>query len=270
MPSDYLQLEGKCIVLTGVANRRSVAWAVAQELQQLGAKIIYVFRDEALLEKNRALVGQEAAAVTCNVEDEADMAALPGKLAQHTSVINGFVHSIAFANYSQGLKPFHSTLKQDFLQAVDISCFSLVAFCDCLKGMFAPDASIVAMSISSTRIASENYGYMGPVKAALDSTIAFLAKSLSQNVSPDIRVNAVGAGLLRTSASAGIPGYIDAYLFAEKAIPRKRALETKEPARVLTFLLSPMSSGINAQVITVDVGMGINYFDKEIVHKVTH
>ena len=270
MPSDYLQLEGKCIVLTGVANRRSVAWAVAQELQQLGAKIIYVFRDEALLEKNRELIGQEAAAVTCNVEDEAYMAALPGKLAQYTNVINGFVHSIAFANYSQGLKPFHSTIKQDFLQAVDISCFSLVSFCDCLKDMFAPDASIVAMSISSTRIASENYGYMGPVKAALDSTIAFLAKSLSQNVSPDIRVNAVGAGLLRTSASAGIPGYIDAYLFAEKAIPRKRALETKEPARVLTFLLSPMSSGINAQVLTVDAGMGINYFDKEIVHKVTH
>ena len=89
-------------------------------------------------------------------------------------------------------------------------------------------------------------------------------------MSPDIRVNAVGAGLLRTSASAGIPGYIDAYLFAEKAIPRKRALDTREPARVLTFLLSPLSSGINAQVITVDAGMGINYFDKEIVHKVTH
>jgi enoyl-[acyl-carrier protein] reductase I len=270
MVADYLQLEGKCIVLTGVANRRSVAWAVAQELMQLGARIIYVFRDEALLEKNRALIGNEAAALVCNVESEADMAELPGKVAQFTDVINGFVHSIAFANYSQGIKPFHSTIKQDFLQAVDISCFSLIGFCDALKGVFAPDASIVAMSISSTRIASENYGYMGPVKAALDASIAFLAKSLSQGVSPEIRVNAVGAGLLKTSASAGIPGYIDAYLFAEKAIPRKRALDTREPARVLAFLLSPMSSGVNAQVITVDAGMGINYFDKEIVHKVTH
>ena len=270
MSSDYLQLEGKCIVLTGVANRRSVAWAVAQELQQLGARIIYVFKDNALLEKNRTLVGQDAPAVVCDVEKPDDMADLPARIAQFTKSIDGFVHSIAFANYSEGIKPFHSTIKQDFLQAVDISCFSLIGFCDSLKEMFAPDASIVAMSISSTRIASENYGYMGPVKAALDASIAFLAKSLSQNVSPDIRVNAVGAGLLRTSASAGIPGYIDAYLFAEKAIPRKRALDTREPARVLTFLLSPLSSGINAQVITVDAGMGINYFDKEIVHKVTH
>ena len=235
MTTDYLQLEGKWIVLTGVANRRSVAWSLALELQRLGARIVYVFKDQELLDKNRALIGEDAMAVTCNVESDADMAALPEKIGGFTQVIDGFVHSIAFANFSEGLKPFHSTLKKDFLQAVDISCFSLMRFCDCLKGMFAPNASIVAMSISTTRLASENYGYMGPIKAALDSSIAFLAKSLSQNVSPEIRVNAVGAGLLRTSASAGIPGYIDAYLFAEKAIPRKRALETCEPARVLAF-----------------------------------
>ena len=118
-------------------------------------------------------------------------------------------------------------------------------------------------------MASENYGYMGPIKAALDSSVAFLAKSLSQEVSPNIRVNAVGAGLLKTSASAGIPGYIDAYLFAEQVIPRRRALETDEPAQVLAFLLSPRSSGINAQTIVVDAGMSINYFDRGIVRKAT-
>ncbi len=267
---DYLQLKDKCIVLTGVANRRSVAWALARELQVLGARIVYVFKDRELLEKNRPLIGAEAPAVVCNAESEEEMASLPGSIGQFTDRIDGFVHSIAFANFSEGIKPFHSTLKRDFLQAVDISCFSLMNFCDTLKGMFSPDASIVAMSISSTRMASENYGYMGPVKAALDSSVVFLAKSLSRDISPEIRVNAVGAGLLKTSASAGIPGYIDAYLFAEKAVPRKRALDTSEPARVLAFLLSPMSSGINAQTITVDAGMGVNFFDSEIIHKVTH
>lgn len=266
---DFLKLEGRSIVVMGVANRRSVAWAVSQVLAEAGANIIYVFKDEALLEKNRRLIGEAASAVVCNVESDDDVAALAGRVAAHAPVVHGLVHSIAFANFSEGLKPFHATLKRDFLQAVDISCFSLLNVCNTLKGMFAADASIVTMSISTTRMASENYGYMGPIKAALDSSVAFLAKSLSQEVSPNIRVNAVGAGLLKTSASAGIPGYIDAYLFAEQVIPRRRALETDEPAQVLAFLLSPRSSGINAQTIVVDAGMSINYFDRGIVRKAT-
>jgi len=266
---DFLKLQDKYVVLMGVANRRSVAWAVAKVLQEVGAKIIYIFRDEALLEKNRAMIGEGAIAFTCDVEKEEDMAALEGKIRSVTPVVHGLVHSIAFANFSEGLKPFHGTLKKDFLQAVDISCFSLVNVCNCLKALFAPDASIVTMSISTTRMASENYGYMGPIKAALDSSVVFLAKSLSAEVSPRIRVNAVGAGLLKTSASAGIPGYIDAYLFAEQVIPRHEALATEEPAQVIAFLLSPRSSGINAQTIVCDAGMSINYFDHNVVRKVT-
>lgn len=267
---DYLKLSGKNIVLMGVANRRSVAWAVAQSLLEVGANIIYVFKSQELLEKNRKLIGDEAKAIVCDVENEADISAFKERVAQFADVVHGVVHSIAFANFSEGLKPFHATLKHDFLQAVDISCFSLIQVCNSLKDILAPDASIVTMSISTTRMASENYGYMGPIKAALDSSVAFLAKSLSQEVSPFIRVNAVGAGLLKTSASAGIPGYIDAYLFAEQVIPRHKALETDEPAQVIAFLLSPRSSGINAQTVTVDAGMCINYFDREIVRKATH
>ena len=115
-------------------------------------------------------------------------------------------------------------------------------------------------------MAAESYGYMGPVKAALDSSVVFLAKSLTSQVSPHIRVNAVGASPLKTSASAGIPGYIDAYLFAEKATLRHQALETSEAANVAAFLLSPRSSGINAQTIVVDAGMSCNYFDSDIIH----
>lgn len=266
---DFLRLRDKNIVLFGVANRRSVAWAAASVLLECGARLIYVFKDRDLLEKNRKLIGEKAQAIICDVENTEQMAALNGQVAAYADRVHGIVHSIAFANFSEGLKPFHETVKSDFLQAVDISCFSLINLVRQLQGLLAPDAAIVTMSISTTRMASESYGYMGPIKAALDSSVAFLAKSLSRDVSPDIRVNAVGAGLLKTSASAGIPGYIDAFLYAEKVIPRKRALETREAAEVIAFLLSPRASGINAQTVVVDAGMSINYFDHEVVRAVT-
>jgi enoyl-[acyl-carrier protein] reductase I len=112
-------------------------------------------------------------------------------------------------------------------------------------------------------MAAENYGYMAPVKAALDSSLCFLAKSFS--MFSKVRFNAVCPGLLKTSASAGIPGYVDSYLFAEKATLRKEAVKTEEAAHAAAFLLSPRSSGINAQGLVLDAGMGTNYFDNEIV-----
>jgi enoyl-[acyl-carrier protein] reductase I len=126
---------------------------------------------------------------------------------------------------------------------------------------------VVAISISTTRMAAENYGYMGPVKAALDSALVFLAKSFSQF--SQIRFNSVNAGLLKTSASAGIPGYIDSYLHAEQLTLRGKALTTEEVASTALFLLSERSSGINTQGIILDAGMSVNYFDKEIVRKST-
>lgn len=265
----FLGLAGRNIVIFGVANRRSVAWGIAQVLRENGANLLYVFKDEDLLQKNRALIGSDAQALCCNVEDKQQLEALKANIGTIFPTVHGIVHSIAFANYSEGLKPFHQTVRADFLQALQISCFSLVEIANELSPLLASDASIVTISISTTKMASENYGYMGPIKAALDSTVAFLAKSLATEVARDIRVNAVGPGLLKTSASAGIPGYIDAYLYAETVIPRRRALETEEAANVAAFLLSPRSSGINAQTIVVDAGMGINYFSKDIIRKVS-
>ena len=178
---------------------------------------------------------------------------------------HGLLHSLAFADFSEGIKPFHETPKKAFLQAVDISCFSLTALCNAMKDLLATDASVVTISISTTQMASESYGYMAPIKAALDSSLAFLAKSFSRF--SQVRFNAVAPGLLKTSASAGIPGYVDAYLYAEQVIPRKKAVQTEEVANAAAFLLSPRSSGINAQRIVIDAGMAINYFDRELVEK---
>jgi enoyl-[acyl-carrier protein] reductase I len=259
---DFLQLSGKSILVFGVANRKSVAWHVAQVLTEAAARCLYVVENEEI----RAQVSKFAGAsdvLVCDVQHEAQIARLREQLLARNEKFHGLVHSIAFADYSHGMKPFHETPKKAFLQAVDVSCFSLLAISAALAELLEADASVVTISISSTRMASESYGYMAPIKAALDSSLAMLAKSFSRF--SRVRFNAVAAGLLKTSASAAIPGYVDAYLYAEQVIPRKQAVRTEEVAHAAAFLLSPRSSGINAQRIVVDAGMSINYFDRELI-----
>jgi enoyl-[acyl-carrier protein] reductase I len=263
-PQDFLQLAGKTILVFGVANRKSVAFAITRTLEECGATVIHVVRSAEIRESIRKLVG-DSQVLTCDVEREEDLAALQATLEQQGVRLHGMVHSIAFADYEGTVKPFHETSKSQFLRAVDISCYSLLAISRAVKNCLDPDASVVTISISTTRMASENYGFMAPIKAALDSSLAFLAKSFSRF--SRVRFNAVAASLLKTSASAGIPGYVDAYLYAEQIIPRRKALETQEVANVATFLLSPRSSGINAQSVVVDAAMSINYFDQNLIQR---
>lgn len=263
-PQDFLQLAGKTILVFGVANRKSVAFAITRTLEECGATVIHVVRSAEIRESIRKLVG-ESQVLICDVEREDDLAALQATLEQQGVRLHGMVHSIAFADYEGTVKPFHETSKSQFLRAVDISCYSLLAISRAVKNCLDPDASVVTISISTTRMASENYGFMAPIKAALDSSLAFLAKSFSRF--SRVRFNAVAASLLKTSASAGIPGYVDAYLYAEQIIPRRKALETQEVANVATFLLSPRSSGINAQSVVVDAAMSINFFDQNLIQR---
>lgn len=258
----FLQLENKTFLVVGVANKKSVAYHVAKGLVENGASVVLAVKDEAAA----TAVGKlfpEADVFPCDVESEADIEQLARDVSAKHPRLHGLVHSVAFANYSRGMAPFHETAKADFLQAVDISMFSLPALANAFKNAFDPDASVVTISISHTTMASESYGYMAPVKAALDASVAFLAKSFS--AFSRVRFNAVNAGLLKTSASAGIPGYLDNYIFAEKATLRKNALKTEEVANLVLFLLSPSSSGINAQRHVIDAGMSVNFFDHEIV-----
>lgn len=259
---DFLQLGGRRILVFGVANKKSVAFRIGKTLEEVGAEVVYVVRSPQRREQLAKLLGERSVYV-CDVEHQEQIDALANQLQQDFDGFYGFVHSLAFADYSDGIHPFHQTTRRQFLQAVDISCFSFVALAEALRQQLDPAGSAVTISISTTRMASESYGFMAPVKAALDSSLAFLTKSFSRF--SEIRFNAVAAGLLKTSASAGIPGYVDAYLFAERVIPRKRALGTDEVANTAAFLLSPRSSGITAQSVVVDAGMSINYFDQELV-----
>ena len=261
--TDFLQLAGKNVLVLGVANRKSVACHAARVLIEAEANVIFAVRSE----QRRETVGKlfpDAPVYLCDVEHQEQIDQLREEVTAKHESLHGIVHSIAFADYSEGWLPFHETPRSAFLQAVDISCFSLMAVSNAMRELLDPDGSVVTISISTTRMAAENYGYMAPVKAALDSAVCFLAKSFSQF--SRVRFNAIGPGLLKTSASAGIPGYVDSYLYAERVTLRKKAVQTEEVANAVAFLLSPRSSGINAQGLVLDAGMSINYFDREFVH----
>lgn len=260
---DFLQLTGRTFLVFGVANRKSVAWAVARTLEEQGARVVYSVRSEA---RKKSLDAQLAGkpVFVCDVEVEGAAEKLAGEVAAAGfAPLHGIVHSIAFANFSEGFKPFHETKRADFLQATAVSAFSLVEIARAFKPHLDRHASVVTIGISSLLVTPDNYGYMGPIKAALDSAARFLAKSFSADTA--IRFNVVGSGPLKTSASAGIPGYIESYLYAEKLTFRKKNLETQEVANTAVFLLSDRSSGINGTTLVVDAGLGSNYFDQEII-----
>jgi enoyl-[acyl-carrier protein] reductase I len=200
----------------------------------------------------------------CDFEQEGAAAKLAADVAAAGHApLHGLVHSIAFANYSEGFKAFHETKRADFLQATAVSAFSLVELANAFKPHLAPKASVVTIGISSLLVTPDNYGYMGPIKAVLESASRFLAKSFSAD--SEVRFNVIGAGPLKTSASAGIPGYLESYLYAEKLTFRKRNLATQEVADAALFLLSERSSGINGTTLVVDAGLGSNYFDKDVI-----
>ncbi|MDA0691945.1 MAG: SDR family oxidoreductase [Nitrospinae bacterium] len=260
----FLDLKGKTFLVFGVANKKSVAYHIGKTLAEEGADVLYSVRSEARKQSVGKLLG-DAPVYVCDVENKEDIDRLRQEVAKDRKTLHGMVHSIAFANYAGGNKPFHETEKADFLQSIDITCFSLIGLANAFKDVLHKNASVVTVSISTTRMAAENYGYMAPAKAALDSSLCFLAKSFS--AFSNIRFNSVNAGLLKTSASAGIPGYVDSYLYAEQLTLRKKALTTPEVANTAVFLLSERSSGVNAQGIVLDCGMSINYFDRVMVKK---
>ena len=256
----FLNVEGKNFLITGISNKKSVAYFAAKTLMENGAHLVLTVQNEEIKEKVAALF-PEAPIYILDVENEKSINDLAGFVKNLNLTLHGFLHSIAFANYTEGMKPFHETKISDYLQASNISCFSLTSISNAIKNSLDPNASVVTISISSTR--ATNYGYMGPIKASLDATVAYLAKSFS--LDSNVRFNAVCAGPLKTSASAGIPGYIENYLYAEALTMRNLALKTAEVANTICFLLSPASSGINATGVMVDAGMSANYFDEKVV-----
>jgi len=251
-------------LLRALPTKRALPFILGKPCRRKG--LMFCIASERRSERNnlKKLLAPSPVYV-CDVENEDEIKTLKKLVSNEIDTLHGLVHSIAFANYADGLKPFHETSKNDFLQSIDITSYSLIQLSNAFKDLFDTNASVVTISISTTSMAAENYGYMAPAKAALDSSLCFLAKSFS--AFSKVRFNSVNPGLLKTSASAGIPGYVDSYLHAEELTLRKEALTTQEVANCAVFLLGECSSGINAQGVVLDAGMAINYFDKDIVRK---
>ncbi|MBF0537624.1 MAG: SDR family oxidoreductase [Nitrospirae bacterium] len=258
----FLGLDNKTIVVFGVRNKKSIAYHTATLLQQEGAQCLFVVRDEAIKAKVSQLFPNNDIFL-CDVKDQRSIEDLYISISSRYQKIDGMLHAIAFANISSNYGSFHEMNKNDFLEAIDISCFSLTNLANTFKGLFNTEASVVTLSVPFTRIAVECYGYMAPVKAALESSVVYLAKSFS-NFS-NVRFNVVASGFLKTTSAAGVPGFVANYIYSEKTNFRKRALDVSEIADVIVYLLSKRSTAINGQIIVSDAGTMLNPYDKEIL-----
>ena len=255
-----LGIEGNTFLITGIANKKSVAFFIAKKLQDAGAKLILTGQTSDHCEKIQIFF-PDSLIIELNVEDESQIKSLPKNIGD--CELAGVLHSIAFANFST--PDFLSTPREDFLQATQISAFSFVEIANALRDKLASNASLVTISISNTKATS--YGYLGPIKAMLNSLTGYMAKSFSDF--SEIRVNTIAAGPLKTSASAGIPDYLENYLFSEALTLRKKALSTEEVAKTALYLFSELSTGLNGETITLDAGMNLNYFDQDVVKTYT-
>ncbi|MCY4524606.1 MAG: SDR family oxidoreductase [Halobacteriovoraceae bacterium] len=256
---DFLNIKDKTFLITGASNKKSIATFIAHTLLRQGARPVFLVQSEAHMQRMERIF-PDSPFYICDVENEKAFNYFSEKIMADNHVLSGMIHAIAFANYQTPV-PFMKTRTDDFLQAFNISCLSFIRLCNLPRAVFTDNASMVTFSISTTKSAA--YGYLGPVKAALESTVAYLAQSFAK--SSQIRVNAICAGPLKTAAAAGIPGFMNNYLYSEKLSLRKSALQTQEVANTAAFLLSERSSGINATNVLVDAGMSVNTFDEQIV-----
>ncbi len=251
--------EKKTYVIMGVTNKKSVAAFVTETLREQKATIILTVQD-ASVKANVEKLFPQLPIFICDVTKRKDLEELKEFLKPYAPLA-GLLHSVAFAPFRPEVMNFHDIPPQDFLLGAHVSCFSLVEICAVLKPLFHSEASVVTVSVSNAKIAA--YGLLGPIKSALDTLVGHLAKSFSKET--QMRFNAVCSGPLKTSASAGIPDFLDYYLFAEQLTLRKKALKTQEVANTICFLLSDASSGINGQRLIVDAGLDCNGFDETVV-----
>ena len=177
--SGFLGISGKTFLISGFANRKSVAWNTAEILEREGAKIIYIVRSQKR-EAELLILKPEAKILVCDFEKSDQVKSLHQLISRLDSEsIHGILHSIAFANYSEGVQPFHQTKLKDYLQATHISSFSLIELANACKTALSQNGSVVTIGISSTEVTAENYGFMAPIKASLEANVRYLAKSFS-------------------------------------------------------------------------------------------
>ncbi|WP_339371276.1 enoyl-ACP reductase FabI [Paenibacillus elgii] len=249
-------LTGKNILIMGVANNRSIAWATAQSLASQGAKLIFTYENERVEERVRSLIAAlpGAEAYPCNVTIDEEIDALGQILQESVGVLHGYVHSVAYAKGEDLDGMFVETSREGFGIAHEVSAYSLAAVAKRIYPLMTEGGSIVTMTYIGAERAIKNYNVMGVAKASLEASVRYLSNDLGQF---NIRVNAISAGPIRTLAAYGIKDFNTMLKKIEEITPLRKSIDASEVGDTALFLLSGLSRGITGEVIHVDAGYHI-------------
>ena len=251
-----LMLSGKKFLILGVANERSIAWAISQELKKAGAELAFSYPNEAIEKRVRPLaksLGSELV-YKCDVQSDEEIDSLFNQVKKDWGSLDGMVHSVAYADKDDLSSRFSHTSRKGFQLALDVSAYSLIAAAGRAEPLMQKGGAIIALSYLGAERVVQNYHVMGVAKAALESSVRYLAYDFGEQ---NIRVNALSAGPLKTLAASGIPQFKQMLaMFAERA-PLKRNVTLEEVAQAAVFLLSPMASGITGETMYVDCGFNV-------------
>jgi enoyl-[acyl-carrier protein] reductase I len=237
----------------GVANKRSLGWAIAEQLRDAGAELAFTYQAERLRGELEKLTADMPGTLLfqCDVTDEEELEAVFESLKESWGTLDGVVHAIAFAPRAAMEGRYIDTTREDWLTALEVSAFSLVSVARRAEPLLSEDASIVTLSYYAAEKVVPKYNVMAIAKSALEASVRYLAYELG---SKGVRVNAVSAGPVRTVAARSIPGFVKLFnRFAEVA-PLGRNITHQEVGHLGLFLMSPLSTGITGEVVYVDAG----------------
>ncbi len=247
-------LEGKTGLVMGIANKRSIAWGIANAAHREGARLILTYQNERLGENVHELAPllNNPLLIPCDVGNDEQIRALMGRITEEVGHLDFLVHALAFAPREALSGMFAETKRADFSLALDVSAYSLAAVSNAaLPLMKNRQAGIVTLTYLGSERVVQNYNVMGIAKAALEASVRYLANDLGPH---GVRVNAVSAGPIKTLASSGVGGISNMIkLHAERA-PLRKAVDIDEVGDAALFLISPLSRGITGEVIYVDGG----------------
>jgi len=253
------RMEGRTAVVFGVANKRSIAWAIAQHLQQAGARLAITYQNERLEQEARDLIAAlpGAEAFMCDVSFDGQIEQLFAQLKSHYGKLHALVHSIAFAPADELKGEFLATTREGFRIAHDVSVYSLIALARAAAPLMEDGGSILTLTYYGSTKVVPHYNVMGVAKAALEASVRYLAFDLGPR---RIRVNAISAGPVKTLAARGISGFGDMLKSHAERAPLKRNVDVNEVAETAVFLASDAGAGITGEVIYVDCGYNIMGF----------